>query len=168
MDVDEHSILTSSSQHCFQSSPHLHILFSDPSSPRRTTLTMQLRSFFSLAVLALTPSVIAQTPANPFNMTYIFTAHLNLGAASNPINVTGGVRVIEPILNGTVTGPILNGTINYSLATPTIINNSTIQVPTINVVGTTSDGYPFYIYETGIGSPSTQITRIVSCSALDI
>lgn len=102
------------------------------------------------------------TPELPFNFTYLFTAHLSLGAAAKPIPIPGGVRIIEHILNGTVTGPAINATIDSSLATPSVTSNGTIQVPVINVVGTTDDGFPFYIYEVGIGSPSAQVTRIVS------
>lgn len=97
-----------------------------------------------------------------FDYEYIFTAHLNLGKADEPIPIPGGVRVVEPILNGTVSGPAINATLGYSLATPTIVNNGTTQLPVINAVGATDDGQPLYLYELGIGSPSAQITRIVS------
>lgn len=107
----------------------------------------------------------AVAPNLPFNFTYVFTAQLNLGTPSKPIPIPGGVRLIEPILNGTVSGPAINATIGYSLATPTATNNATVQAPTINAVGTTSDGFPVYIYETGIGSPSGQVTRIVGFCA---
>lgn len=97
----------------------------------------------------------------PFNFTYLFTAHLSLGAPQGPIPIPGGVRIIEAILNGTVTGPAINATLGYSLATPSITNNGTIQRPIINAVGTTDDGLPLYLYETGLGSPNAQVTRIV-------
>jgi hypothetical protein len=38
-------------------------------------------------------------------------AHLHLAPATKPIPIPGGVRVPEPILNGTVSGPAINGTI---------------------------------------------------------
>lgn len=102
----------------------------------------------------------------PFELQYLFTAQLNLGQPSKPINVTDGVLIIEPILNGTVTGPALNATLTYSLATPTASDNDTVQVPVINAVGATEDGFPVYIYETGIGTPKGQITRLVSSGNL--
>jgi hypothetical protein len=107
-------------------------------------------------------SKLVATPQLPFNFTYLFTAHLNLGAAEKPITIPGGVRVVEPILNGTVTGPAINATISPSLAMPTIVNNGTLQRPVINAFGTTDDGFPFYLYESGVGSGQAQTTRIVS------
>lgn len=107
-------------------------------------------------------STSVMTDELPFSFTYLFTAHLAIGAASKPIPVPGGVLIVEHILNGTVTGPAINATIEPSLATPSIINNGSTQVPIINVVGTTDDGFPFYISEAGIGSPSAQVSRIVS------
>lgn len=117
----------------------------------------------SLVFFTATSLSSAQTvPPLAFNYEYIFTAQLNVGAPSKPIPVPGGVRIFEPIINGTVTGPAVNATLGYSLATPTVVNNQTTQVPVINAVGMTDDGQPLYIYEEGIGSPSLQITRIVS------
>lgn len=119
--------------------------------------------FVTWSILIAASACTAQAaPPLAFNYEYIFTAHLNLGAPSKPIPVPGGVRIVEPIINGTVTGPAINATLGYSLATPAVINNQTTQVPVINAVGTTDDGQPLYIYEEGIGSPSLQITRIVS------
>ncbi|KAF2717768.1 hypothetical protein K431DRAFT_315520 [Polychaeton citri CBS 116435] len=96
----------------------------------------------------------------PFNVTYLFTARLALGAPAKPIPVPGGVRVAEPILNGTVSGPAINATIYPGLALPTIINNQTLQLPVIELYGVTDDGVSFHLHETGVGSPSEQMTRI--------
>lgn len=107
-------------------------------------------------------STRSATPDLPFRFTYLFSAHLNLGSPAKPIPIPGGVRTVEPILNGTVSGPGINATLGYSLATPTLVNNGTTQKPVINAVGMTDDGFPLYIYETGVGSLSKQVTRIVS------
>lgn len=128
------------------------------------TIPLAFLTVFS-AYLACAESTLSQrdaVPALAFDYEYIFTAHLNLGKAEKPIPIPGGVRVVEPILNGTVTGPAINATLGYSLATPTVVNNGTTQLPVINAVGVTDDGQPLYLYEQGAGSPSAQISRIVS------
>jgi hypothetical protein len=126
-----------------------------------------LAAVFPVVLTAYSPRghaipVQSTGPAPAFNFEYAFTAHLNLGPAEKPIPIPGGMRVIEPILNGTVSGPAINATLGYSLAVPTVVNNGTTQLPVINAAGTTDDGHPLYLYEQGIGSPSAQITRIVS------
>lgn len=98
----------------------------------------------------------------PFNFTYLFTAHLVLGPTETPITIPGGVRLASSILNGTVTGPAINATIGHSLLTPSITGNGSILMPVVNAVGVTDDGFPFYLYGTGIGSLHSQLTRFVS------
>ena len=78
--------------------------------------------------------------------------------------MTNQSNTVEPTLGGNLTGPMINGTITGGLAYPTLYNNSTIEVAQILVYGVTSDGYPFLVQEAGIGSTSSQITRIVSMS----
>lgn len=118
--------------------------------------------------LSVERSELATTAsALPFNTTYVFSVAIGLGQppstlTQKPITIPGGVVVPEPILNGTVSGPAFNGTILSGLATPAIYENQTLQVVTIDLYGVSSDGYPFRIHETGIGSISTQITHIVS------
>ncbi|KIW59333.1 hypothetical protein PV05_03787 [Exophiala xenobiotica] len=116
--------------------------------------------------LSVERSELATTAsALPFNTTYVFSVAIGLGQppstlTQKPITIPGGVVVPEPILNGTVSGPAFNGTILSGLATPAIYENQTLQVVTIDLYGVSSDGYPFRIHETGIGSISTQITHI--------
>lgn len=62
---------------------------------------------------------------------------------THPIPVPSGLRIIETILNGTVTGPSLNGTITQRLAKPLVISNQSVQVPSIELYGETDDGVPF-------------------------
>ena len=115
----------------------------------------------TLALLSV--AAAASLPATlPFNVTYLFTAHLNLGAPADPIPIPGSVRVLEPITNGTVTGPAINATLFPGLALPAITNNQTLQVPIIELYGVTDDGVPLRLHEEGVGSPSGQMTRIVS------
>lgn len=107
----------------------------------------------------------AQNLANssiPLSFTYLFTANLSLGQREQPIPIAGGFRVPQPILNGTVYGPAINGTLDYSLSTPTILSNGTVELPLINAVGTSDDGQSLYVYVKGVGSPSSQVNQIVS------
>jgi hypothetical protein len=110
------------------------------------------------------PSLTIQprsSPALPFSLTYLFSAHLSLGALFPPIPVPGGLQLISPILSGTVSGPAINATITAGLALPALYNNQTLQVPVIDLYGHTSDGVSFSIHEVGIGTPSGQVSRIV-------
>ena len=114
--------------------------------------------------LALVSSALASQEAGPlpFNLTYLFTAHLNVAPATKPITIQGGVRVPEDILNGTVTGPVINATIYPGLAFPAVTENMTLQSPIIELYGITDDGVPLHLHQEGVGSPSAQMTRIVS------
>ncbi|MCJ1234210.1 hypothetical protein MMC14_002169 [Varicellaria rhodocarpa] len=148
---------------------------------------MQIITTLAIALLALVPSTVvasassppplglnrrAPTPSPPA-LTYLFSVTLNIGNATKPIPIPGGVRIgehpltlflffypVEPLLSGTITGPAVNGTIEGGLAYPPVLYNQTLQVPQINIYGTTSDGYPFFASEMGVGSPSDQITRL--------
>jgi hypothetical protein len=100
----------------------------------------------------------------PFNLNYLFTAHLTLGKPLPTIPVPGGVLVPEPIVGGIVSGPAINATITGGIATPSIYNNGTVQVPVIEAWGVTSDGFGFVINQEGIGMPKGQVTRIVSAA----
>jgi hypothetical protein len=97
----------------------------------------------------------------PFNLKYLFTAHLTLAKPLPRISVPGGVLITEPIANGRVEGPYINGTIQGGIATPSIYNNGTLQVPVIQAWGITSDGAAFVINEAGVGTTKAQVTRIV-------
>ncbi|MCJ1380432.1 hypothetical protein MMC17_003535 [Xylographa soralifera] len=110
--------------------------------------------------MALLSTVSSCQPTGPPTLTKIFTAYIKLGSPSEPIPVPGGVRLIEPISGGNITGPAINGTITSGLAYPPVYNNGTLQVAEILVYGTTTDGYPFFVQEAGIGSNAQQITRI--------
>jgi hypothetical protein len=71
------------------------------------------------------------------------------------------LNAVEPIMNGTITGPGLNATITGGVAYPSFIYDQTFQIPEINAWGTTDDGEPFFVKESGIGLLSKQISRIV-------
>ena len=56
----------------------------------------------------------------------------------------------------------INATILDGFSHSPLYNNGTLQVPVIDVYGTTHDGAAYYIHEEGIGSNAAQVTRIVS------
>jgi hypothetical protein len=111
-------------------------------------------------------AMAATTPTPSFfpNLTYLFSATVNLGKSLGPIPmVEGGVRVVETITGGTIYGPGFNATIEGGVAAPILVDNgdgTRIQIPFIYAYGTASDGSPFYMEEAGIGTGVTQNTRL--------
>jgi hypothetical protein len=105
----------------------------------------------------------ARAPAaTPFGLEYAFSVNLTLGSASSHIPIYGGDALTEVISKGTVTGPDINATIEGGHAFASLYKTGTVQVPQIEVYGTTSDGLPFQVREIGVGTNQAQMTRIVS------
>ena len=108
---------------------------------------------------------LAPSPTFIPNPTYLFSAIVNLGQSLGPIPmVEGGVRVVETITSGTIFGPGFNATIQGGVAAPIVVDNargSKIQIPYIYAYGHASDGSPFYMEESGVGSSVTQNTRLI-------
>ncbi|KAM0798526.1 hypothetical protein BDR22DRAFT_891320 [Usnea florida] len=67
--------------------------------------------------------------------------------------------LVEPIAGGAITG-FLNATVESGLAYPTLIQNSTVEVPEIILYGTTDDKVPYLIQLSGIGKPTDQVARV--------
>ncbi|KAK4939349.1 hypothetical protein LTR10_020336 [Elasticomyces elasticus] len=126
-------------------------------------LSSVIVSLVSLAATSLaTPIERATLPTTlnlPFNFTYLFTATLEIGKPSNPIQIAGGTLLNEPVVAGTITGPAVNGTIQGGFAHPSVYN-TTMQVPGIDLYGVTNDNSSFYIHEAGVGLTYEQVTRI--------
>ena len=74
------------------------------------------------------------------------------------------IRTVSPVVGGQLTGSTLNATIFGGVAYPASYKNQTLQVPEIRIFGNTSDEVPFFVQEAGTGTPTTQMTRIVSNS----
>jgi hypothetical protein len=123
---------------------------------------LALSAVAAASPVEITARDIAPMPPDslPFNYTYLFSAHLSLGALIQPINVTGGVLVTEPIISGVLSGPAINGTITYGVATPSILGS--LDIPQIRAWGNTSDGAPFVLDGEGVGVRNTQMARFVS------
>lgn len=107
----------------------------------------------------------APSPAFIPNPTYLFSATVHLGKPLVPIPmVEGGLRIVEPITGGTIQGPGFNATIEGGVAAPIVFNNgdgTRTQMPYAYVYGHASDGSPFYLEKSGIGSGVTQTARVV-------
>jgi hypothetical protein len=117
-----------------------------------------------MAALPVLASTAASAVAIP-TPSYLFSASVNLGKNLEPIPLLeGGIRIVEPITGGTIYGPAFNATIEGGLAAPIVVNtgNGTkAQMAFIYAYGHASDGSPFYIEETGVGTGSTQNTRLI-------
>jgi hypothetical protein len=100
----------------------------------------------------------------PFGFKHVFSAQITISPGLTPINIPGGVTIIEPITAGTLTGSALNGTVLGGFAYPSIYYNQTLDIPSIALYGRTSDNQTFYVSEMGTGTVGSQVTRIVrSC-----
>lgn len=64
--------------------------------------------------------------------------------------------------SGTISGPLLNGKISGGFAHPSVYNNETLEYPDFDLFGSSDDGSPFVIRQTGVGSTKGTVTRIVS------
>ncbi|KAF3484363.1 uncharacterized protein GIQ15_03687 [Arthroderma uncinatum] len=97
--------------------------------------------------------------------TYLFSATVTLAKPLNPIPLLeGGIRIVEPITGGSIQGPAFNATIEGGVASPIIVKSddgTKAQMAYIYAYGHASDGSPFYIEESGIGSGATQNTRLI-------
>lgn len=115
------------------------------------------------AISATPIAARSAVPSNlPFNFTYAFTAVLQLGAPVPPVTIPGGILIAEPIKSGRVTGPAVNATILGGIAHPSLYDNKTLQVPSIDFYGVTDDGTSFFGHDGGVGSNAAQINRVVS------
>lgn len=68
--------------------------------------------------------------------------------------------------SGTIVGPLLNGKISGGFAHPSVYNNETLEYPDFDLYGTSSDGLPFVIKQTGVGTTKGTVTRIVGFAFL--
>ena len=71
---------------------------------------------------------------------------------------------MEPITGGTIKGAF-NSTIQAGLAYPALYENTTIEVPSIILYGTTHDKEPYLIQLSGVGKVTGQETRVVSAAS---
>ncbi|KAF4979192.1 hypothetical protein FZEAL_4565 [Fusarium zealandicum] len=132
---------------------------------------MSLVAYGALPVIArhVSTTTTSAAPITVPTPTYLFTAFLRVGKPLEPIPLLeGGAVIIEPLINGTITGPDLNATVHGGFAAAMVVANNTItgkgktvQIPSIYVYGETNDGLPFYVQESGVGPQAGQNTRLV-------
>ncbi|KAI9154712.1 hypothetical protein HJFPF1_07269 [Paramyrothecium foliicola] len=104
-------------------------------------------------------------PAPTMASNWLFSATVKLGKFLGPIPLLeGGNRLVEPITGGSISGPAFNATIEGGLAAPILVddqsNGSKALLAYIWAYGTASDGSPFFIEESGLGTPAVQNTRL--------
>lgn len=96
---------------------------------------------------------------------YLFTANVKSNASFDPIPLLeGGQRIVEPIVGGDIQGPGFNATIEGGVAAPTVVstgNGTEVKFSFVWVYGHASDGSPFFIEESGIGTTPSQSTRLI-------
>jgi hypothetical protein len=113
--------------------------------------------------MAVSNSSLAATTFVPIP-TYLFSATVTLGKTLGPISLLeGGKRVVEVITGGIIYGPGFNATIEGGLAAPIVVataDGTQVQIPYIYAYGVASDGAPFYMEESGLGSTAVQNTRL--------
>lgn len=56
---------------------------------------------------------------------------------------------------------LINGTFSGGMEYGLLVENGTYQVPSIGVYGTTTDGYGFYVYGSGVGPITGQSAQLV-------
>jgi hypothetical protein len=142
------------------------------SAPLSVLSTMVSKLLLAAVVLS-TKSTVGANPLHmrehpytspitpPFGLEYVFSAKLSLSPPSQPIPIYGGVAVTEVITHGTVAGPAINATIAGGTAFDDFYENGAINIPTIDVYGTTSDNLSVAVHEYGLGSKQAQLTRLV-------
>ncbi|KAL8966355.1 MAG: hypothetical protein Q9197_006030 [Variospora fuerteventurae] len=93
-------------------------------------------------------------------LSQIFEARINLGAFSSPIPIPGGQRIVAKVEGGTLKGT-LSGTISSGISVIDIFNDGQAIMNSIRSIGTTTDGLPFLIEETGVGSQADNFGRLM-------
>jgi hypothetical protein len=81
--------------------------------------------------------------------------------------LTVNMSAVTILPNSTITGRI-NATVTGGIAYSAVytVDNSTFEVPAINLYGVTDDGFPFVLAESGIGGPNGVFTSLVSIFSL--
>lgn len=80
-----------------------------------------------------------------------------------PVVIPGDALFNEPVTGGTLVGPGVNATIQGSFAHPSLYNNLSHEVTSIDFYGVTDDKFAFYIHESGVGSSTSKVNRVESC-----
>ncbi|TVY14993.1 hypothetical protein LARI1_G006931 [Lachnellula arida] len=113
-----------------------------------------------LLTMAAALSTTVSGNALPFSLKHVFSGQITIIPSLSPIYIPGGVKAVEQIAGGGITGDAVNGTIISGFAYPSLYNNKTLDVPSIVLFGRTDDNQTFYVSESGVGTMAAQITQI--------
>ncbi|KAI4180672.1 MAG: hypothetical protein L6R41_007082 [Letrouitia leprolyta] len=91
----------------------------------------------------------------------IFTGQINLADFSPPIPIPAGQRIVAKVNSGKLSGTGFSATIQGGVSVIDILNNGQAIVNSVRSFGLTSDGQPFLIEESGVGSPADDFSRAV-------
>ncbi|KAL8728993.1 MAG: hypothetical protein Q9181_005148 [Wetmoreana brouardii] len=131
-------------------------------------------SLFRILVAALLAFLVSARPAdqsssaNPLSSTprlqRIFRSTAQLGDFNAPIPIPGGQRIVASVTGGTITAEGqqgITGTFKGGISIIDISNDGQSIVNNVQTFGTTSDGTPFLVTESGLGSPADDFARLI-------
>ncbi|KAL9592980.1 MAG: hypothetical protein Q9179_006200 [Wetmoreana sp. 5 TL-2023] len=131
-------------------------------------------SLFRILLAALLALLVSARPAdqsssaNPLSSTprlqRIFRSTALLGDFNAPIPIPGGQRIVASVTGGTITGEGqqgVTGTFKGGISIIDVVNGGQSIINNVQTFGTTSDGTPFLITESGLGSTGDDFARLV-------
>ncbi|KAL8991959.1 MAG: hypothetical protein Q9188_007678, partial [Gyalolechia gomerana] len=101
-------------------------------------------------------TVISSTPG----LVLLFTASINLANFSPPIPIPAGQRIVAAVDNGKLSGNALSGNIQGGVSVIDILEGGQAIVINVRSYGLTSDGVPFLVDESGIGTSADGFSRL--------
>ncbi|KAL8829999.1 MAG: hypothetical protein Q9170_005936 [Blastenia crenularia] len=111
------------------------------------------------------PQDTAVSNASPVSSTpklvRLFTATIHLGDDLPPIPIPAGQRIVANVKSGQLSGSGFSGTISGGVSIIDIVNNGQNILNNVRSYGTTSDGLPFLIDESGLGSSADDFARLI-------
>ncbi|KAL8903146.1 MAG: hypothetical protein Q9207_004115 [Kuettlingeria erythrocarpa] len=125
---------------------------------------MSILQFMVVSLLAMLASGLPadwkKTPASTKpGLVKIFDGNIDLGDFSTPIPIPGGQRIVAKVNGGTLTGKF-NANIQAGISVIDLVDNGQAIVNNVRSFGTTTDGQPFLIDESGLGSADDDFARI--------
>ncbi|KAI4175919.1 MAG: hypothetical protein LQ346_007989 [Caloplaca aetnensis] len=123
-------------------------------------LRFMVVSFLAMLASGL-PADLKKAPASTKpGLVKIFDGKIDLGDFSPPIPIPGGQRIVAKVNGGTLTGKF-NADIQAGISVIDLVDNGQAIVNNVRSFGTTTDGQPFLIDESGLGSADDDFARII-------
>ncbi|KAL9027378.1 MAG: hypothetical protein Q9196_004083 [Gyalolechia fulgens] len=120
-----------------------------------------LLAFLVSGLPANVPSSNGSTIASTPGLVRIFTASIHLADFSPPIPIPGGQRIVAKVNNGKLSGESLSGTVQGGVSVIDIVNGGQAIEINVRSYGSTSDGVPFLVEESGVGSSADGFARLL-------